>query len=103
MRHETFDRLKAALLYSRDDPPKPHANAKIAARPPSEDSLTTRSYSVQEQLLRQQARVQMVQGLVSLFLIVAVVAVLVRMAQAQYSYDIGQKTPQNVFPKGRSR
>ena len=88
-------------MYSRDDPPKPYANSKIASRPPSGDALTTRSYSVQEQLLRQQARVQMVQGLVSLFLIVAVVAVLVRMTQAQYSYDVGQKTPQNIFLTGR--
>ena len=57
---------------------------------------------MQQQLIRQQARVQMVKGLVTLFLIVAIVAVLVRMTEAQYSYDVGQKPRQDIFLTGRT-
>jgi hypothetical protein len=82
---------------------KPGSNSKIASRPLSGDALATRSYSVQEQLIRQQGRVQLVQGLVTLFLIVAIVAVLVRLTQAQYTFDVGQKTQRSIFLTGRTR
>lgn len=90
-------------MYSLNDSGKPPKKREVAPRPLARDALTTRSYSVQEQLIRQQARVQTIQALVSLFLIVAIVAVLVRMAQANYSYDVGQKAPPSFFATGRAR